>query len=198
MSRLSRPRLAGLVAVLVLVVAALLLGLLDRPAPHASGAPDAALAQARAAAALPACPSGITPDLPVRTLPCYAGGRDVAVQQPPGRPTVVNLWATWCGPCVEEVPELVEFAARAGDRVGMVGIVQEDTPASVYAFAKEFGIRYPLIADVQGVTMRHYGPGPPITLFVAADGTVAHVQVGAFPTLAALEDAVATHLGVQV
>jgi peroxiredoxin len=96
------------------------------------------------------------------------------------------------------VPELVQFAKQAGDRVGVVGVVHEDSPASVYAFAKAYGVDYPLVRDDLGTVLRRYGPGPPITLLVRADGSVAHVQLGAFPTLTALEDAVATHLGVRV
>ena len=193
---MTRGRLAGLVVVLVLLGGALVVGSRDR----GSAAPttDPGTAAARVAAALPACPPGLTTDLPDLRLACYDGGPDVAVSKAPGRPTVVNLWATWCAPCVEEVPELVAFAAAARDRVGVVGVVHEDTPASVYAFAKQFGIDYPLVRDDDGDVLPRYGQGPPVTLLVAADGTLRHVQRGAYPSLAALEDDVATHLGVKV
>lgn len=201
---MTRGRLVGLIAVLALLGAALAVGARDRaPAGRDAAATSAptltpALVAARAAAALPPCPAGITTDLPDLRLPCYAGGPDVRVSAAPGRPLLVNLWATWCGPCVAEVPELVRFAAKAGDRVGVVGVVHEDSPDSVYAFAKAFGVNYPLVRDDLGDVLRRYGPGPPITLLVRPDGSVAHVQVGAFPTLEAVEDAVATHLGVRV
>ena len=189
----ARTRLLGLLAVLALLGAALYVGTRDR-----TPAEDPALAAARAAAALPGCPAGLTTDLPPAVLPCFAGGPDVQVSAAPGRPMLVNLWATWCGPCVDEVPELVRFTAEAGDRVGVVGVVHQDTPQSVYAFAKQFGINYPLVRDDAGDVLRRYGSGPPRTLLVAADGTVTHVQVGAFRSLAQLEDAVATHLGVRL
>ncbi len=198
---MSRGRLAGLLAVLALLGAALVVGSHGQgPGAARAGAPTLSpeLVAARAAAALPGCPAGLSTDLPDLRLPCYAGGPDVPVSAAPGRPTLVNLWATWCGPCVAEVPELVQFAAEAGDRVGVVGVVHEDTPESVYAFAKQFGVNYPLVRDDLGQVLRRYGPGPPISLLVRADGTVAHVQVGAYPTLASVRDAVATHLGVRV
>ncbi len=197
-------RLAGLAAVLVLLGVALVHGThRSGPAPAASGAPVAAaltpaLRAARAAAALPACPAGLAATLPALQLPCYAGGADVTASHPPGRPTVVNLWGTWCGPCVDEVPELVAFAALAGPAVGVVGVATEDAADSVYAFAKAFHVNYPLVRDDNGDVLHRYGGALPITLLVRADGTVADVHIGAFPTVVALQDAVATHLGVRL
>lgn len=200
--RAARGRLLALLAVLAVLAVALVVGVRadHRFATAAPGraAPGPGLLAARTAAALPPCPPALTTELPELRLACYDGGPDVAVSGAPGRPMLVNLWATWCGPCVDEVPELVAFTAAAGDRVGVVGVTVEDSPASVYAFVKAFGVNYPLVADDLGQVLRRYGPGPPITLLVRADGTVAHVQRGAFPTLGAVEDAVATHLGVRV
>jgi cytochrome c biogenesis protein CcmG, thiol:disulfide interchange protein DsbE len=189
----SRSRWAGLLAVLVLLAGALVVGLRDR-APRE----DEALAAARSAAALPPCPAGLTTDLHEGALPCFDGGPDVPVHRAPGTPLLVNVWATWCPPCVDEVPALVSFADAARGRVGVVGVVHQDSPASVYAFAQAFGVRYPLVRDDAGGVLRRYGSGPPVTLLVRADGTVAHVQNGAFDDLAEIEDAVAEHLGVRV
>ena len=190
---MTRSRRAGLLAVLVLLAGALVVGLRD-PAPQE----DAALVQARAAAALPPCPAGLTTDLPEGALPCFDGGPDVPVHRAAGVPLLVNVWATWCPPCVDEVPALVEFAEGARGRVGVVGVVHQDSPASVYAFAKAFGVRYPLVRDDAGGVLRRYGSGPPVTLLVRADGSVAFVRNGAFRDLAEIEDTVRTHLGVSV
>ena len=60
-------------------------------------------------------------------LPCLGGGPDVDLRSAaPGRPTLVNVWATWCPPCVEEVPDLVAFADAADGRVGLVGVLTQD------------------------------------------------------------------------
>jgi len=189
----SRSRWLGLLAVLVLLAGALAGGLRDR-APQE----DEALVAARAAAALPPCPAGLTTDLPPGSLPCFDGGPDVVVDRAPGTPLLVNVWATWCAPCVDEVPALVEFAEAARGRVDVVGVVHQDSPESVYAFAKTFGIRYPLVRDDLGGVLSHYGSGPPVTLLVRPDGTVAHVKNGVFRDLAEIEGAVAEHLGVRV
>lgn len=196
--RPGRGRLLGLLAVLALLAVALVVGLRGGDEPEAAPSVSPQLLAARTAAALPPCLPGLTTELPALSLPCFDGGPAVRADAPPGRPLLVNIWATWCPPCVDEVPELVAFAAKAGDRVGVVGVVTEDTPESVYAFAKAFGVNYPLVRDDLGDVLRRYGVGPPITLLVTADGRVASVQRGAFPTLAAVEDAVATHLGVRL
>lgn len=205
---LSRGRLVGLVLVLVLVGAALAVGVhSDRGRADAAGSPAAtgalspALRRARDQARLPACPPGLGTDLPGLVLSCLADGSAVRVAAAPGRPTLVNLWGTWCGPCVAEVPDLVRFADRAGSRVGVVGVATEDTPESVYAFAKAFGVDYPLVRDDLGDVLHHYassGQAVPKTLLVTADGRVAFVKVGPFTSLAQVEDAVATHLGVSL
>ena len=116
----------------------------------------------------------------------------------PGRPTLVNVWASWCAPCADEAPELVAFAEKAGDRVGLVGVLTNDDPARGLAFSQDFGIRYPSVVDADAEVLRAYAAGPPVTLFLDADGEVVHVERGAFADLAELEALVAEHLGVRV
>ncbi len=205
---MSRARLAALLSVLALLLVALVLGTRGASPPAAATALAAGpaalsqeLEQARAAAGLPPCAGGLSTDLPARQLPCMAGGPDVDVSGAPGRPTLVNIWGTWCGPCVREVPLLVQFAAAAGDRVAVVGVATEDSPASVYAFAKAFGVNYPQVRDDSGEVLRHfasYGAGVPKTVLVRADGTIAHVQVGELTSLAAVQAVVAEYLGVRL
>ena len=147
----TRPRWAGLLAVLVLLAGALVVGLRDR-APQEDPAPGRR-PRRRGAARLPA--RARPPTCPRVALPCFGGGPDVArAPRRPARPLLVNVWATWCPPCVDEVPALVAFADAAQGRVGVVGVVHQDSPASVYAFAQAFGVRYPLVRDDAGGVLR--------------------------------------------
>jgi cytochrome c biogenesis protein CcmG/thiol:disulfide interchange protein DsbE len=170
----------------------------DQPTLPAA-APAVDLGPLRERAALDPCPGGLGAALPDIVLPCLGGGPDVALAAaPPGRPTLVNIWGTWCRPCVAEVPELVDFAGKAGDRVGVVGVLTQDTPRLGLEFARQFGMHYPSVVDDDGVVLRAFGGGPPITLFVDAQGNVVHRKLGAFADLPELERLVATHLGVQL
>jgi len=193
--RLRAPQWWALLGIAVLLVGAVLLR--DDPAPAASSAPD--LSALRTAAALEPCPQGLGPELPDLVLPCLGGGPDVALRaQPPGRPTLVNVWASWCAPCADEVPELVAFHERAGDRVGLVGVLNTDVVHRGLAFSRDFGMRYPSVVDDDGEVLRAFSPGPPVTLFLDADGRVVHQRSGAFRDLAELEGLVARHLDVRL
>ena len=199
--RAARRRLLALLGVLALVAAALSLGLRggDEPAPLPAGPSAEELADLRADAALAPCPAGLGGDLPDLVLPCLGGGPDVALSAAaPGRPVLVNVWASWCGPCVEEVPVLAEVSARAGDRLGLVGVLHQDTPASALTFAATSGMRWPSVVDDQGEVLRAYSGGLPATLFVTADGDVVHVERGEVTSVAELEALVAAHLGVSL
>lgn len=134
------------------------------------------------------------------TDPRVAGLRQAAdrTSTPPGRPTLVNVWATWCPPCVEEVPELAAFAERAGDRVGLVGVLMQDSQTSALELARQFGMRWPSVVDDQGEVFRAFRPGPPVTLFLDAEGRVVHKRSGKFDDVAEIEQLVQQHLGVAL
>ncbi len=143
------------------------------------------------------CPAGLGPELPDLVLPCLDGGPDVDLRATaPGRPTLVNVWATWCPPCVEEVPDLVAFAERAGDRVGIVGVLTQDPASNGLEFARQFSMTWPSVVDDRGEVFRAFRPGPPVTLFLDADGRVVHKKSGKFADGAELDALVAEHLGV--
>lgn len=197
----SRSQGWALVGVVVLLLGAVALRDRGEVGPDASG-PSAAssdLTALRAKASLEPCPTGLGPALPDLVLPCLGGGPEVDLRAaPPGRPTLVNVWASWCAPCADEVPELVAFHRRAGDRVGVVGVLNTDEMSRGLAFSADFGIRYPSVVDDDGVVLRTVSPGPPVTLFLDAAGEVVHTRRGAFADLAELEALVAEHLDVRL
>lgn len=187
----------ALLGVLALLAGALVLGSRGSSAPDAEASPD--LRALRAAAALAACPAGLSPALPDLVLPCVGADGDVPARTAPGRPTLVNVWATWCGPCVREVP-LLQSVHERSDAVDVVGVLTQDTVENGLQFADDpslgFDMTYASVFDEQGAVMRAYGSGPPITLFVTAEGEVAHVQRGEMTSQAQLDGLVREHLGV--
>lgn len=165
----------------------------------AAAAPESRVVELREAVDLDPCPPGLGTEFPELVLPCLGGGADVDVRSaPPGRPTVVNVWGSWCAPCREEVPALVAFHEKAGDQVGVVGVLTQDTQVNGLAFSRDFGIGYPNVVDDDGTIMRLFAPGPPVTLFLEPDGRIAHREVGKFDSLGELEALVAEHLGVRL
>jgi cytochrome c biogenesis protein CcmG/thiol:disulfide interchange protein DsbE len=204
----SRSQWAALAGVALLLAAAFVVrdgsaaptaGPAGAQAAAASGESAAELAALREAADLAPCPAGLGPELPDLVLPCLGDGTEVALRSaPPGRPTLVNVWGTWCPPCVDEVPELVAFARRAGDRVAVVGVLTQDRERNGLEFARQFDVHYPNLVDGQGAVLRAFPPGPPVTLFLDPAGRVVHRKSGAFRDLAQLEAMVAEHLGVRL
>jgi len=96
-----------------------------------------------------------------------------------GTPVVVNLWASWCGPCAKEASTLAAAAERFGERVQFVGVAIKDERSSASAFLKRYGIPYPTVMDDSGDIHNHLGfVGLPDTVFYAADGSIARTWSG--------------------
>jgi cytochrome c biogenesis protein CcmG/thiol:disulfide interchange protein DsbE len=107
------------------------------------------------------------------------GGDPVSLESLRGKVVVVNFWATWCVPCYQEHPVLVDAARRSGGDPVFVGIVYDDDEAKVKAFLAKQGGGYPSLMDDQGKTAIAYGVyGVPESFFVAPDGKVAAKYVG--------------------
>lgn len=134
--------------------------------------------------------------LPELTLPCFTGGAPFALADLRG-PAVVNLWASWCPPCREELPALQRYADRAAGRVHLLGVVIDDRRSAAVSLAEELGITFPALEDADGRLLAELPRnGLPATLFVDAAGRVRYVhQTGALDEQA-LERYVSEQLGV--
>ena len=162
------------------------------------------LAAAKTAAGIEACPSsdGARPSskpLPDVTLECLGGGVPVKLSGLRGTPTVINLWATWCGPCRKELPLLTKAHKEYGSALRIIG-VDFDDPASddAIALAKASGVTYPLVTDRDAEIK---GPlavvGLPQTVFVDAQGRMVATERAPFRSYADLTAAIQQHLGVS-
>ena len=137
-------------------------------------------------------------DLPATVFDCFGGGT-LDLSRAPGVPTVLDLWASWCGPCREELPLVQQLADLAGDQVRVLGVASLDGVSQAASFAQDASIRFPSAFDGDGEVMSGIGVNTlPHTVFLAADGSVAFVQVGRVSSLADFEQLVADHLGVQL
>lgn len=126
-----------------------------------------------------ALPSDGGERLPEVNLPCLTEDRSVDLARlSGGRPLVINLWASWCGPCRDEMPRLVE-ASRERDDVRFLGINTQDDPEFAAAFLAGTGVRYPQLVDIDGAVLDSTRvPGLPVTLGVDPDGNVVGRVIG--------------------
>lgn len=102
-----------------------------------------------------------------------------------GKVVIVNFWATWCPPCREEIPEMIDLATRYKDRLQIVGISEDEdaTPEEVRDFARDAGINYPIVMGSNGISAEYGGvPALPTSFLVNTDGHVVQKHVGLFPT----------------
>ncbi len=137
-------------------------------------------------------------DLDGISLSCFTGGTlDLGRAQ--GTPTVLNLWASWCTPCREELPLVQELAEVAGNRVRVLGVISQDGVPQASSFAVDSDVTMPGAFDRDGEVSAALGlRSLPHTVFLAADGSVAFVKQGPVTSVDELRALVAEHLGVQL
>lgn len=90
-----------------------------------------------------------------------------------GQPTVINVWNSTCGPCKRELPAFAAAHADLGDTIRFVGVNTLDSPEVNESFARERGVRYELLRDIDDRFSSEVGiVALPVTLFVDAEGTI--------------------------
>lgn len=149
---------------LALVLPMLLAGACARTEPVTGRAPDPERI-------LTASPT----DLPEGDVATYLA----VLEHARGAPLVVNVWASWCGPCRAEAADLARVARAYEGRVRFLGIDVLDARPSARAFVRESGWPYPSLYDPTGQIRDRLGlVGQPATLLYDASGTLVETHVG--------------------
>jgi len=174
MTGLSRERAPGAVGIAMLLAGIVfVLGACSSPTGAAGGATSADTAP---------CPGGHgreIADLPRLSLGCLSGPGVVEVSRLHGKPEVINIWASWCGPCREEMPMLEREHDRLGGRVLFLGVAVKDSRSAARAFLAQHGVSYAQVFDPDGdFPLQLRLQGVPNTLFVDASGSVVDRVIG--------------------
>ena len=178
------------------LAAALSLAACQKPAPAPdAAAPPAATAPTATAPAgdktpepAPPAAASDTPELRIATL----DGKTYDLAEHRGKWVVVNFWATWCAPCIKEMPELSALDAMR-EHIEVIGLAYEEIDkADMEAFLKKHPVSYPIaVVDVTDPPKSFDTPkGLPMTYLIGPDGKVAEKFLGPVDAKK-LEDAIA-------
>jgi cytochrome c biogenesis protein CcmG, thiol:disulfide interchange protein DsbE len=99
-----------------------------------------------------------------------------------GFPVVVNLWASWCGPCRFEIPFIQRQFLEHGTKVAFLGVNSDDSDSGARRMAEDLPMPYPSIVDPRAQLAGRLGArGLPVTVFYDREGKEAYVHQGAYP-----------------
>src|ERR1700719_1419435 len=109
-------------------------------------------------------------------------GRIVSTADWKGKVVILNFWATWCPPCREEIPELVQLQAKYKDKLLIVGASEDDDgPQKVLQFAQRYGMNYPIVMATRELIDNYGGvPALPTSFIIDPQGRVMMKHTGLY------------------
>jgi cytochrome c biogenesis protein CcmG, thiol:disulfide interchange protein DsbE len=106
-----------------------------------------------------------------------------------GTPVVVNLWASWCGPCRFEIPFMQRAFREHGTKVAFLGVNSDDAAGNAVRMVRDLPMPYPSVVDARANLAGRLGArGLPVTVFYDAEGKEQYVHQGAYPTAEKLSE----------
>jgi thiol-disulfide isomerase/thioredoxin len=108
------------------------------------------------------------------------GGKPLSLADYRSKVILLNFWATWCGPCRSEIPDLVELQNKYKDQLQIIGlVVDDDDEDAVKKFAEKFGINYPIAMATDDVRSEYGGiPALPTSFVLDGEGRVVQKHEG--------------------
>jgi len=109
-------------------------------------------------------------------------GKIVSTADWKGKVVILNFWATWCPPCREEIPELVQLQAKYKDKLLVIGASEdEDGPQKVQQFVQRFGMNYPVVMATKELIDNYGGvPALPTSFLIDPQGRVVQRHTGLY------------------
>lgn len=130
------------------------------------------------------------------SLPCLNGSGSITFEAIRG-PVLVNVWGSWCEPCKQEIPHLLDIAEEK--KIAIVGIdVEERNMAVGQKFVATHKMTWPQLYDVKAKTRAIFGMGVPVTWFIDANGKVVYKQIGLFTSDDQIKSLVKKYLKVTL
>lgn len=131
-------------------------------------------------------------------LDCLDGSSGAAVNALNG-PMIINVWGSWCAPCVEEMDYFRSFYKKADGKVQLIGVdVEEASIKDGQDFVLSNGITWPNLFDRDGRSRAYFGMGVPVTWFISADGSVVYRKIGVFKNEDELRTLAEKYLGIKI
>lgn len=126
----------------------------------------------------------------------YFDGSGGALADLAGKPAVINFWASWCPPCITEMPAFEAVHVELAPRVAFLGFNVGDEPGAARQLAERTGVTYPLAEDPDSSIFQAFGGfGMPTTVLVDAEGMIVHM-ISSRLRAQDLRTLIAEHLGV--
>ncbi len=117
----------------------------------------------------------LAPDFEALTL----DGETLRLSELRGKTVLLNLFASWCGPCRAETPELVELANEGTNDLLLIGLNLGETPEAIETYRQDFNVPYPLLPDADGHLTEIYRPiGLPTSWFIDPEGVIRYIHTG--------------------